>query len=278
MCGRWPRDPGGLPLAADRKQRARLGMTVAGCLFALALGTGCQAGGTRQTDSAASQREVAEHLAAGRYEIATKALESMIAADPQVAEWHFQLGNARFMNGQMAGSVAAYDRAIQLQPDLAPYCWQRGLALYFAGQFELGQQQFESHQNVNRQDVENSVWHMLCQAQVAGLPAARKTMIPIRGDQRVPMPEVFDLFAGNGSVEQVREAAREAPVRSQEQRDTYMYYAWLYSGMFYEMTAQPQRARECMQQAAKVNPLPKGVLMGSIADVWLMLRNPDNPQ
>lgn len=38
---------------------------------------------------------------------------------------------ARFRSGRVEASVADFDRAIQLQPSLAPYMWQRGLSLYY---------------------------------------------------------------------------------------------------------------------------------------------------
>lgn len=40
-------------------------------------------------------------------------------------------GMARFRSGRVSASVADFDRAIQLQPSLAPYMWQRGLSLYY---------------------------------------------------------------------------------------------------------------------------------------------------
>jgi len=206
----------------------------------------------------------------GDYATAIELLRPLTKASPDNASYHFSLADAYFMNAQSKEAVASYDRAIKLQPNIAPQSWQRGLALYYAGEFEKGKAQFETHQTVNRQDVENSVWHLLCHAKVADLETARKEMIPISGDQRIPMPEVFELFAGKGSIDLVMKAAEEAG------SDTARYYAHLYIGLFHEMSGDSEKSLASMREASKVNPISKAQLMGSVADVHLMLRDPDN--
>jgi hypothetical protein len=37
----------------------------------------------------------------------------------------------RFRAGRVADSVADADTALRLNPDLAPYLWQRGISLYY---------------------------------------------------------------------------------------------------------------------------------------------------
>ena len=202
-------------------------------------------------------------------------VETLIKSDDRRVDYHFRLADARFMNGQMKQAIAAYDRAIELDPSLAPRFWQRGLALYFADEFEKGKKQFETHQTVNRQDVENSVWHLLCHAKIAGVDEARKQMIPISGDQRVPMPEVLELFAGTGSIDQVLKAATESAT-DERMRNAYMYYAHIYIGLYQEMLGEPEKAAESMKKAVEINPISKAQLMGSVADVFLKLRDPDN--
>ncbi|MDG2013248.1 MAG: hypothetical protein P8J33_07065 [Pirellulaceae bacterium] len=177
----------------------------------------------------------------------------------------------------MPEAIKAYDKAIELRPVLKPRCWQRGLAYYFNDQFKLGKEQFEVHQTVNSQDVENSVWHLLCYSRLVGIEEARKSMIPIRGDQRVPMPEVLEMFAGNGSIENVMQAATKDSSANGTIRDNHLYYAHLYIGLFHDMNGDTKKARESMTRAIAVNPISKSQLMGSVADVYLRLRDPENP-
>ncbi len=217
-------------------------------------------------------RQASQQLQTGEYQQATESLKKLATAFPDRFNYHFSLADAYFMNGQPKESVAAYDRALEIRPDMAPRCWQRGLALYYAGEFELGKKQFEIHRTVNTQDVENSVWHMLCHTKVANLETARSEMIPISGDRRVPMSQVFEMFAGTGSVQNVLDAAQDSSHTEQE-RTTFTYYAHLYIGLYQEMTGEDDQAMESMRSAAKINPLPKGTVMGAVADMHLKLRS-----
>src|SRR5207244_2311080 len=93
-------------------------------------------------------------------------------------------GALYFRLGRFAESVADFDTYLELLPDQAPHHWQRGISLYYAGRYEDGRKQFELHQTVNAQDVENAVWHFLCVTRASGLPQARAALIPIHGDGR----------------------------------------------------------------------------------------------
>ena len=73
-----------------------------------------------------------------------------------------QQGQQLFFEAKIAESIAAFDKLIELQPEVKPHLWQRGLALYYADKFKEGREQFETHQTVNTADVENAAWHFLC--------------------------------------------------------------------------------------------------------------------
>ena len=203
---------------------------------------------------------------------------TLIPDDPRML--HF-IGQAAFMDGDMNRCIESYDRLIHEDPEWESRCWQRGLAYYYAGRFELGKQQFESHQQFNSEDVENAVWHLLCSARTDGLENARKKMIQVTTDDRVPMNEIFELFAGRGSPQQVMEAARNlkpdeaaglTPAEQETQRRTQLYFAHLYIGLFQEMVGQPGLSQASMRSAAAICPLSKSVLMGQVAAVHLRIR------
>ena len=230
----------------------------------------------RQEDPRKLEAQVSKCLSEGRYDEAAKNLDALISIDDQRVDYHFKLGDTRFMNGEMKQAIAAYDRAIELAPALEPRCWQRGLAYYFANEFELGKAQFDVHQTVNSQDVENSVWHLLCNSRLVGLEKARDAMIPIQGDSRTPMPEVFKLFAGQGTANEVMQAATRDSQSSDYNRRNHLYYAHLYIGLFHDMQGESELAVKSMKQASDINPSSKSQLMGSVADVFLKLRDPKN--
>ena len=108
-------------------------------------------------------------------------------------------------------SVAEFDELARLVPDQAPYLWQRGIAQYYAGRYRECRAQFESHRTVNADDVENAAWHFLCVARAESMAAARAALLPVGPDPRVPMRQIYQMFRGDLSPDQVMAAAGTRP-------------------------------------------------------------------
>ena len=146
-------------------------------------------------------------------------------------------GESRFFKADIKGSIEDFDEVIRMDPSQDPYHWQRGLSYYYAEEYQKGKEQFERHQTVNSQDVENAVWHFLCAVRAPGgnLEEAQKELIPIERDSRVPMKEVHDLFAGRGTEEDVLKAAAQDGdgILSDRERN-HLCYAHLYLGLYHE--------------------------------------------
>lgn len=187
----------------------------------------------------------------GQKEAAVADLTEAIKLEPSVASLWQERAKLRFKMNRMAESVADFDRAIRLRPEAEPYNWERGIALYYAGYFTDGRRQFESHQTVNSNDVENAVWHFLCVVRAKGLEEARKNLIPIQGDARVPMKEVHDLFAGKAKVEDVL-AAADKPTASPGDQTRHRFYAHLYLGLYFEAISDAAKAKEHILAAAQL--------------------------
>jgi lipoprotein NlpI len=170
-------------------------------------------------------------------------------------------GEEHFRQARIAEAIADFDRQVKLQPDHAAKHWQRGIAYYYANQFEKGARQFELHQTVNRQDVENAAWHFLCivRAPKGSMEAARKCLIPVTRDSRIPMPQIQQLFAGTMSPEQVLRAGEEAG-------STAKFYADLYVGLYYEALKRKDESLRLVARAAN-NPAAKNNYMGDVARV-----------
>lgn len=162
-------------------------------------------------------------------------------------------GEQRFFEAKIAESIADFDAFLAIYPEQDPHHWQRGLSYYYAEEYEKGQAQFERHQAVNSQDVENAVWHFLCAVRAPGgsVEAARQALIPIEGDTRIPMKEVHDLFAGRGSAEAVLEAAKEDGdgILSEAERN-HLCYAHLYLGLYYEALGEAETSAGHIRKAA----------------------------
>lgn len=168
---------------------------------------------------------------------------------PQSAGAWQQSGVAYFRAGKIAESIVAFDKFLEFEPAQKPHHWQRGISLYYAGRFKDGKEQFEIHQTVNSNDVENAVWHFLCAARADGLASAKKGLIPIEGDGRVPMAQVHQLFAGKAKPEDVLAAAKAVPAESRAGEP--MFYANLYLGIWFEAIGDAKQARDYIFKAAE---------------------------
>ena len=205
---------------------------------------------------------------AGLGELAKQDYDEVLTLDPKDSRaWH-QRGWLLLTLGRPVDAVRDFDQALVLVPNQRPYDWQRGIACYYAGQFEEGKKQFELHQSVNSQDVENAVWHFLCVSRLEGVESARKRIIPITQDPRVPLAEVQALFAGTGSEEAVLTAAKE---RSGQRSKEAHFYAHLYLGLYFEALGQPEASAAHMLKATTDFDLPG--LMGDVARAHRLLRS-----
>ena len=110
---------------------------------------------------------------------------------------------ADFQQGRITQAVDGFDRVVKLVPNDAPHLWQRGIALYYAGRYKDCRAQFESHRTVNPNDVENAAWHFLCVARAESVEKARRALLPVGPDARVPMGEIYAMYRGTSTPEQV---------------------------------------------------------------------------
>ncbi len=201
---------------------------------------------------------------------AVREMDGLIRANPTAISAYHQRGVLQFQLGEMAGAIRDFDQVIKLAPDRAPDYWQRGIALYYAGRYADGRKQFELHQTVNPNDVENAAWHFLCVAKQESPAAARKVLIPIHGDGRVPMMKILDLFAGKATSDDVlREAAKGKP--SPEELRSRLFFAHLYLGLFAAANGDAAGERDHIQKS--VTEFSEPHYMGDVARVhWAILQ------
>lgn len=206
----------------------------------------------------------------GRREAALADYDRLLTVAPHAKEVHYHRGVLHFLLGHIAESVADFDKLTEAQPERVPALWQRGIALYYAGRFDDGRKQFEIHRTVNPADVENSVWHFLCVAREQGVDEARKKLIPVTGDARVPMAEILDLYAGRITPGQLLAKVESARVELAA-RPVQLMYAHLYLALYYEATGNPAQRRTHLQRAFDTNL--KNEYMWEVARVHLELLN-----
>ena len=170
---------------------------------------------------------------------------------------------AHFEAGRIAESAAEFDRLVKADPAGMPYLWQRGIVLYYAGRYADCRQQFERHRTVNPDDVENAAWHFLCVARAESPARARMALLPVGPDARVPMRQVYEMFRGAATPEEVVRAAGAQPAAQ--------FYAQLYLGLYFEAMGDGRRALEHITAAAADRYARAGRYMHMVARVHLAL-------
>ena len=168
---------------------------------------------------------------------------------------------AHFEAGRVAESAAEFDRLVKVDPAAAPHLWQRGIALYYAGRYADCRRQFELHRTVNPNDVENAAWHYLCVARAESPAAARKAILPVGPDARVPMRQIYELFRGMSTPDAVMRAAGARP--------DGVFFAELYLGLYFEATGDARQALQHITAAAADRYADAGGYMHTVAKVHL---------
>ena len=168
---------------------------------------------------------------------------------------------AEFEQGRFAAANTAFDELAKLVPEQAPHLWQRGIALYYGGRYTDCRRQFESHRTVNPDDVENAAWHFLCVAREESPEKARAALLPVGPDSRTPMREVYQMFRGALTAEDVLKAAGTGA--------SGQFYAHLYIGLYSEALGRKDLARKHIKEAASDRFAPVGGYMHMVAGVHL---------
>jgi tetratricopeptide (TPR) repeat protein len=168
-----------------------------------------------------------------------------------------------FEKARITESATGFDKVAQLVPAMAPQLWQRGIVLYYAGRYKDCRAQFESHRTVNPNDVENAAWHFLCVARAESAEQAKKELLPVGPDPRVPMRQIYEMFQGRRRPAEVI-AAAGATAESQ-------FYAHLYVGLYAEALGNKQLASEHITAAAADKFAAAGGYMHRVAKVHLEL-------
>ncbi len=190
--------------------------------------------------------------------------DACLKIDPKHAEAYNHRGSEQFKLGKVKESLADFDKFLALRPAEKNGHWKRGISLYYAGRFEDGKKQFEGYENVDTNDVENAVWHFLCNARLAGIDKARAQVLKIGKDGRVPMMQVYDLYRSRCKAEDVLAAATAGKVDG-ELAKRQLFYAHLYLGIYADVQGDKKKALEHLALAA--GKFRIGHYMGDVAHV-----------
>jgi len=188
--------------------------------------------------------------------------------DPKFAAAVNQRGGERFKLGDVKGSIEDFETFIKVKPKAYDDHWRYGISLYYAGRFADGAKQFKAGENAFGSDVENVFWHYLCNARVDGVDKARKALLGVGQDRRVPMMKVYDLIAGKVKPEEVIETAEKADLKVDAKNEA-LFYAHLYVGLNYEAEGNAKKCFEHLTTAVEKHKISH--YMWDVGNVHLKL-------
>ena len=242
--------------ANDSNVRKNLGTTrwvgvlgfsvVCGCLVLAGFAQDSNKGKPTPTTTEGWSQRVEQALKDGKSDQALKELDIAMASMPGNARLYIIRGSLKFRSGRIVDSISDFDKCIELDPQVKPYLWQRGISLYYADKFKEGLDQFAVHREVNPNDVENAFWHFLCNVKLNGVEAAQKDVLLAGYDQRVPLMQVQQLIQGKLSVEDVIAAAEKGGAGTQGQKLS-RFYGYLYIGLYYDALGDVEKAKKYLQ-------------------------------
>ena len=138
---------------------------------------------------------------------------------------------------------------IQLNPKLGVSHWRLGIAYFYLKEYDKAARQFKIYHNYDQVDRENGIWRFMSQYKASGLKTARKGLLKYEKDDRPPYPWLYDMFAGKIKPGQVFSEIEKA-----EFDDLYktrvLFHAWLYVGIYLELTEGTQQALPYLRKAA----------------------------
>jgi lipoprotein NlpI len=215
---------------------------------ALALVTKAIARDPRNVDAYRMRGSIYEGL--DRYKDAVADFTKAVELNPKDAALWQERGVAHFKAGKIDESIRDYDCYIELRPSARISHWQRGISYYYAGRYDAGRRQFEGYQDFDNNDVENAVWSFMCVAKKDGIDKAKKGILKIGNDKRVPMRQVYDLFKGDLKPDDVFTASR-AGSPSKETLSHRLFYAHLYVGIYYDLLGDRKQALAQLELAVE---------------------------
>lgn len=150
-------------------------------------------------------------------------------AGPDAVNQYSTRGDLHMFLGEFAKAETDYLEMVKLKPDVDASHWRLGIAMFFADHPKDAARQFDKYNSFDNVDRENGIWRYLSHYRAFGKEEARRQLLRYEKDDRPPFKEVYQLFDGGMTADEVLKAIpAELPIPS---RDSRLFYSHLYIGM-----------------------------------------------
>ena len=157
-------------------------------------------------------------------------LSEQIEESPEKTQLYSSRGDARFFLGDFKNALADYSKMVELSPETDRSHWRRGIAFFYVGEFDNAAAQFDRYHSFDDVDRENGIWRYLSHFRSKGAEAARKQLLKYEKDDREPFGDVYRLFSGEMTSQEILDKINDASIASKE-RQKRLFYANLYIGL-----------------------------------------------
>ena len=151
-------------------------------------------------------------------------------------------GMLYFQLGQLINSLRDFNKAEELNPQLTPYLWQRGLTYYYLEKYAKAARQFELSLSIHSQDMESTLWFFLSIAQLEDIVSAQDSLLNVKEELRPYMRHIYQVFAGLNSVDTL------ISIKPNCDR-YYSFYTNFYAGLYYEVQHNADKSASLINQA-----------------------------
>lgn len=178
-----------------------------------------------------------------------KALPAIVDTDADPVGKYSRRGDLHMFLGKFAEAEADYKKMSELKPDLDASHWRLGIAMYLAGHPEDAAAQFDKYHSFDNVDRENGIWRYLSHRAAFGKEKAREQLLKYEKDDRPPFREVYQLFEGTMTADQVLQSI--SPDLPESSRQSRLFYAQLYVGLNEAAEDKPDAAMKALREAVK---------------------------
>lgn len=205
---------------------------------------------------------------ARKHDEAIKSFDKAYELDNKLMVAINQRGGEKFKKGDIKGSLEDFEAFIKAKPEAYDDHWRYGISLYYAGKFADGAKQFKAGEKAFGSDAENAFFHYICNARKDGFENARKSILKIGTDTRVPMMKIYDMIQGKAKPDEVVETAEKAKLDKDDKNEA-LFYAHLYVGLNYEAEGNAKKCEEHLKIAVEKHKI--GHYMWDVGNVHLQL-------
>ncbi len=177
------------------------------------------------------------------------ALPAILETDADAVVTFARRGDLHLFLGKFAEAEADYKKMSAVKPEVDQSHWRLGIAMYLAGHPEDAAAQFDKYHSFDNVDRENGIWRYLSHRAAFGKEKAREQLLKYEKDDRPPFREVYQLFEGTMTADQVLQSI--SPDLPESSRQSRLFYAQLYVGLNDAVEDRPESALKSLREAVK---------------------------